>query len=64
MDPYGAWKAARADLYEQRKPLFFALLIGFAVLLARAAHRVEDWEAACLGVGLIVMATELLAPYG
>lgn len=63
VDPYGAWKAARADLYEQRKPLFFALLIGFAVLLARAAHRVEDWEAACLGVGLIVMATELTCYY-
>jgi hypothetical protein len=63
-DPFKEWKEAKHHYYETRAPLFIALVVLFCVLLARAADREEDdWAAACLGTGLIVMAPELTCYY-
>jgi len=56
-DPFGRWKQARRAAFESRRPLFYALLVGFGLLFARAVDRRSPWEAAALGVGWIPMAT-------
>ncbi|MDD9935269.1 MAG: discoidin domain-containing protein [Myxococcales bacterium] len=62
-DPFAEWKAARAHYYEISKPIMFVLVVLFCFLLARAGDRSEDWETACLGAGLVVMAVELTCYY-
>jgi hypothetical protein len=62
-DPFKEWKDAKHHFYHTRAPLFWALVILFCVMLARAADREEDWVAACLGTGLIVIAPELTCYY-
>jgi hypothetical protein len=63
-DPFQEWKDAKEFFYAKRTPLYIILIIAFCVLLARAGDREEDdWVAACLGAGLIVMAAELTCYY-
>jgi hypothetical protein len=62
-DPFKEWKDAKHHFYNARAPLFYTLIFLFCVLLARAADREEDWAAACLGTGLIVIAPELTCYY-
>ena len=62
-DPFDTWKAARRQVFEDRKLLFFALVVGFLVLLARAVEKHEDWVALSLGIGLIPVAAELTCYY-
>ena len=62
-DPYADWKAARRDTFERRRALFAALVLAFAVLLALAAERHEDWIAAVLGIGLLPVAGEVTSYY-
>jgi hypothetical protein len=62
-DPFSTWKAARSHFYAKREPILLALLLLFCVMLARAGDREPDWSAACLGTGLIVMASELTCYY-
>jgi hypothetical protein len=62
-DPFSIWKAARRRVFHERALVFGALLVGFAVLLARAAEREADWVALALGVGMIPIATELTCYY-
>jgi hypothetical protein len=62
-DPYADWKAARHDTFERRRALFAALVLAFAVLLALAAERREDWVAAVLGIGLLPVAGEVTGYY-
>jgi hypothetical protein len=62
-DPFARWKDARAHFYEQSKPVLIAIIVLFCFMLARAGDRSEDWEAACLGAGLIVIAVELTCYY-
>jgi hypothetical protein len=50
-----AWNDARDATFERRRPLFFAILVGYMLLLARASDREEDWVAAALGAGSVVM---------
>jgi hypothetical protein len=64
LDPFGAWKAAKLRLFDQRWPVFALLLLAFVVLLGRAFSRdTEPWVAAVLGCGLIPVATELTCYY-
>ena len=62
-DPFAEWKQARAHYYSISKPIMLGVVLLFCFLLARAGDRGEDWEAACLGAGLIVMAVELTCYY-
>jgi hypothetical protein len=70
-DPFKEWKEAKKHYYSTRAPIFIGIIVLFCVMLGRAADREEDWAAACLGAGLIVIAPELtcyyygfLLPYG
>jgi hypothetical protein len=63
-DPFKEWKDAKHHFYHSRAPIFVLFVILFCVMLARAADREEeDWAAACLGTGLIVIAPELTCYY-
>jgi hypothetical protein len=63
-DPFQDWKDAKEYFYAKRTPLYLLLIVCFCVLLARAGDREgDDWVAACLGAGLIVMAAELTCYY-
>jgi hypothetical protein len=63
-DPFREWKDAKKHFYHTRAPILFVLIGLFCVMLARAGDREEDdWVAACLGTGLIVIAAELTCYY-
>jgi hypothetical protein len=63
-DPFQEWKDAKEHFYKTRTPLYIGMIVLFCMLLARAGDREEeDWVAACLGTGLIVMAAELTCYY-
>jgi hypothetical protein len=62
-DPFRHWKDAREYFAAKTQPILLALVLLFGVILARAADREPDWSAACLGVGMIAMATELTCYY-
>jgi hypothetical protein len=63
-DPFREWKDAKEHFYHTRAPLYYALIFLFCILLARAGDREEeDWVAACLGTGLIVISAELTCYY-
>jgi F5/8 type C domain len=63
-DPFQEWKNAKHRLYSTRAPILWALIVLFCVMLARAGDREEDdWVAACLGTGLIVISAELTCYY-
>jgi hypothetical protein len=62
-DPMQRWKQARRDQFAAHRALFVALVLGFALLVARAGVGKPMWLAAVLGVALIPIATELTAYY-
>jgi hypothetical protein len=62
-DPFKGWKDARAYYYGKSKPVMYAVLLLFMLMLARAADREPDWSAAALGTGLIAMTSELTCYY-
>lgn len=61
--PWDMWKEARRRVFDQRYPLYIALVLGFGVLLARAVDRREDWIALVMGIGAIPVLTELTSYY-
>jgi hypothetical protein len=62
-DPFKGWKDARQFYYDASKPVLFALLVLFGIMLGKAGDREPDWVAAALGSGMIVMASELTCYY-
>ena len=63
-DPFREWKDAKKHFYHTRAPIYYILIALFCLILARAGDREEDdWVAACLGAGLIVIAAELTCYY-
>jgi hypothetical protein len=62
-DPFDEWKNAREYFYSTREPILIALLVLFCVMLGRAGDREPDWVAACLGAGMIALASELTCYY-
>jgi hypothetical protein len=57
-NPGKAWKEARRLAFSKRRPVFFALALGFLALLVRALHRQEDWTAGVLGLGAVPILLE------
>lgn len=61
--PWDTWAAARQRVFEERQPIFWALVTCFVVLFARAVSRQEDWTVLALGVGLLPIVTNLTSYY-
>ena len=57
-NPGKAWKEARRSAFSKRRPVFFALALGFLALLVRALYRQEDWAAGVLGLGAVPILLE------
>jgi hypothetical protein len=55
-NPYRDWLAAKREVFGERRPVFWLLLLGYLALLVRAVRDEEDWAALALGIGLIPMA--------
>lgn len=62
-DPMEPWKRARRERFESQEAFFWALALGFGVLVARAAARQPAWVGAVLGVAWIPVAVELTGYY-
>jgi hypothetical protein len=62
-DPDRIWLDAKRRVFARRRPVFWILLSGFVLLLARAVRREEDWSALVLGIGLIPIATFVACYY-
>ena len=62
-DPGSVWKQARHEAFEGRRFLFWGLALGYLWLLVHAVGGVEDWAAAVLGVGTLVVFTESACYY-
>jgi len=63
MDSYAPWQQARRDAFERRQAWFWAGVLGFLVLLLPAVRQNEDWIAAVLGVGLMVVCVQIPSYY-
>jgi hypothetical protein len=57
-DPSAAWKQARRRAFEGRRWLYWAGVATYLLLLGRALSRREDWEAAILGLGAMLVLIE------
>ena len=62
-DPWLSWKKARLAAYLQAKPIYLALVLLFAALLAVAVRGREAWIAAALGISFIPIGVELTCYY-
>jgi hypothetical protein len=62
-DPYQPWKEARQAAFEHRRPLFVALVAGYALLLGLAVAGQPLWAAVLLSAGLVPIALELTSYY-
>lgn len=64
IDPWFDWKIARRLQLAERRPIFVALCLAYAALLARALRRrSEPWIALALGAGAVPIATQLTCYY-
>jgi hypothetical protein len=62
-DPFSPWKWHQLDNFHRRLPLYVALVFAYVVLLGLAVVRHDDWVALALGVGFILVATQLTCYY-
>jgi hypothetical protein len=63
VDPHEPWRQARIEVFERRQAWFWLGVAGFLCALVPAMLRREDWEAAVLGVGLMVVCTQIPSYY-
>jgi hypothetical protein len=63
MDPNEPWQEARRAVYQRRAPWFWLGVAGFLGLFLRAVRRCEDWAAAVLGTGLMVIGSQIPSYY-
>ena len=61
--PGDTWQAARRRVFASRRPLHWALVGIFLVVLGLACARQPDWVALTIGVGLIPMVIHLASYY-
>jgi hypothetical protein len=57
-DPSAAWKQARRSAFAERRWAYWAGVAAYLLLLGRALRRREDWEAAILGLGAMLVLIE------
>ncbi len=62
-DEWAKWKQARLASWHQAKPVYFAVVIAFVVLLGLAARNAEPWAAMALSATFIPFGTELTCYY-
>ena len=63
VDPWSFWKEKRREVFANRRPLYWAVAIGFVVLLAVSSRRLEDWAVTAASTILIVVLLELTCYY-
>jgi hypothetical protein len=61
--PWDVWKEERRQTFEERRPLYYAIVGAFLALLGYACSQHEDWIALALGVGAIPFLTDLTSYY-
>lgn len=62
-DPYTPWHEAVRERDARRAPAFWAGVAAFTLLLVIALPRAPGWSAPILGIGLVVVATQIGAYY-
>jgi hypothetical protein len=62
-DPWGKWKQARVRAFQQAKPVYALLALGYLVLLGFAVRNRAPWQAAALGATFIAIAPVELTCY-
>ncbi|MFL5322452.1 MAG: hypothetical protein ACJ790_22525 [Myxococcaceae bacterium] len=64
-DPWALWKQARVEKFDELKPLFYLLCLGFLALLwfAVEGSGSEPWLGAALGTVMIAVGSELTCYY-
>lgn len=63
IDLNAPWQQARRDVLQRRQPWFWAGVLGFLAVLLPAVRPNEDWAAAVLGVGLMVVCVQIPSYY-
>ncbi|MCB9029763.1 MAG: discoidin domain-containing protein [Deltaproteobacteria bacterium] len=62
-DPFYDWKREQLETFQERKLIYFAIVLAFLFLLIKASCKNPDWVGAALGAGLVPIATELTCYY-
>ena len=62
-DPWAKWKQARLDSFHRSKPVYFAAVAAFLVLLCFAVREIEPWAALALSATFIPFGVELTCYY-
>jgi hypothetical protein len=62
-DPFENWKHRRQELQEERKVLYWGLLLGMFALVGWAARKMENWEATAISTLFILGVFELTNYY-
>lgn len=62
-DPWVKWKQARLDSFRRSKPVYFAAVAAFLVLLGFAVREAEPWAALALSATFIPFGVELTCYY-
>jgi len=62
-DPWIKWKQARVRAFQQAKPIYVLLCLGYLALLGFAVWKRPAWQAAALGASFIAIGVELTCYY-
>ena len=63
VDEFSRWKEARVRSFREAKPLYFALVLCYLVLLGLAMRKAEPWDALALSATFIFFGVELTGYY-
>lgn len=62
-DPYTPWHEAVRERFARRAPAYWIGVAAYVALLAASLRRAPAWSAPILGIGLVVVATQIGAYY-
>jgi len=63
IDSWSRWKDARTKSFREARPLYFAIVICYLVLMGLAVRRADPWEAIALSATSIAFGVELTGYY-
>lgn len=63
VDEFSRWKEARVRSFREAKPLYFALVLCYLVLLGLAVRKAEPWDALALSATFVFFGVELTGYY-